>query len=99
MSNKALMCGGPADGKWLPFAERSYMVYVAEPIKLAISDIDSPPKMLDRYRYAILPFECRVMYSTRQIWIGVDDSKIHWEDTVFRTVLQRDVWNVVSEGR
>lgn len=95
MSSKTvLLCGGPADGRWVtvPNDQRSWNVATLPSApRVAVvpePDLSIPVPVVTTYRI----FEEN--FVGRTLWVGVPTEALHgmdWTVVVMKTVLQRDV--------
>lgn len=86
-----LMCGGPADGRWIAVPPGQHTVDVAKPVPVrAVSRKDIMADVvadLERVRYHVVP----VQVVGHELWVGVCEDGAYDDRDVLRALLQRDV--------
>lgn len=91
MSKTVIMCGGPADGRWVvvPGGDRDW--YAIKPFRIDLGSIHDPVEPLgpvpERVRYNIRP----IMILGHELWIGVAVDEAYDDRAVMRAIIQRDV--------
>lgn len=88
-----LMCGGPADGRWVavePLATYQDVIKPGHPPVQVVSTEQALSQVqadLERVRYHIVP----VKILTHDLWVGVCEDEAYDDRAVLRAILQRDV--------
>jgi hypothetical protein len=89
MSEAVLMCGGPADGRWVVVEDSSkdWECVTMDRIQWAPNPIDTviPEQVRTRYRI----YKEEIFYEA--LWVGVPVGTPDDRRAIMRTVLQRDV--------
>lgn len=84
-----LMCGGPADGRWVVVehgARRWEVITPSEPVRLNQGPSDSVTTA-NRVQYYLRP----IMILGHELWVGVAVDEAYDDRAVIRAILQRDV--------
>ena len=87
MSKIVLMCGGPADGRWV-IVEDVRDWYCIIPSRILVHDpLDPVSTMPERVRYRIQP----TMILGHELWVGVAVDEAYDDRAIMKAILQRDV--------